>query len=108
MRSLDENDLVLIPPGAAQRQTVSPILGIESEILIKISADYRVGHRQTKMLQRMNGHGSLPLKIPNYAGVFRIFRPAPPAWRTIFPDRSRRNRRQAEAPIGAEIPGLMH
>jgi len=51
LRSLDENDLVLIPPGAAQRQTVSPILVIEFEILIKISSDSRAGYRQTKMLQ---------------------------------------------------------
>jgi hypothetical protein len=59
------------------------------------------------MLQRMNGHDSIPFEILDYSGAFRIFQPAPPAKRTIFPDRSRRNR-QAEAPIGAETPGLMY
>ena len=44
-RSLDQDDLVLIAPGAAKRQALSPIFGFESEILVKFSAQCRVGHR---------------------------------------------------------------
>ncbi|MDP7641971.1 MAG: hypothetical protein QGI52_05920 [Alphaproteobacteria bacterium] len=46
-RSFDENDLVLIAPGAAQRHAVSAILGFEPEILVESCAERRVGHRQT-------------------------------------------------------------
>ncbi|MDA0229241.1 MAG: hypothetical protein O3B21_03545 [Proteobacteria bacterium] len=59
-RALDQDDLILIPPSAAQCEAVSSVVGFESEILIEFSAERRVGNRQAKMLQRFNGHGPLP------------------------------------------------